>query len=239
MKNLGYLQYMWGTVPGKSFWQPAALASGGYRIVHPDGRVVRPEDHIADFAAICAQRAGHCPYGYGLNDSELDLLLAQAFDSEGAVKVGMPGSLDLRVAPMAHASNGGAVIDENAETSIPGLLACGECATGMHGSNRIGGAMVLATQVFGHRAGVRAAQVAQNTGSSSGLHDEEVDKDEVEREEGLAWLAQGLSQYAVLGGRPGHEMFAAELRQQLAKARDWRLSLSLQTGLGIASSLPC
>ncbi|MDY7002291.1 MAG: FAD-binding protein, partial [Thermodesulfobacteriota bacterium] len=47
-------------------------------------------------------------------------------------------------------------IDENGRTSVPGLFAIGECASGMHGANRIGGAMVAATQVFGARAG-RAA----------------------------------------------------------------------------------
>ncbi|MBI4804106.1 MAG: FAD-binding protein [Desulfovibrio sp.] len=239
MKNLGFLQYMWGTVPGKSFWQPAAMAGGGYGIVNPDGRTIRPEDHIADFADLCAQRSGHCPYGYGLDDSALDLFLAQGLGQEATVALAPPGNGEIRVAPMAHASNGGAVIDANGETSIPGILACGECATGMHGSNRIGGAMVLATQVFGHRAGERVAWIAQNTSIPSADHDGKMHTDEVEREDGLTWLAQGLSRYAVLGGRPGHEAFAAELRQRLAKARDWRLSLSLETGLGIATSLPC
>jgi len=239
MKNLGYLQYMWGTVPGKNFWQPAAMAAGGYSLVHPDGRVVRPQDQISGFADLCAQRSGHCPYGYGLDDSALDLFLAKGLDQEAAVKLHTPGDGEMLVAPMAHASNGGAMIDVNAETSVPGLLACGECATGMHGSNRIGGAMVLATQVFGHRAGERAAWIANNSSAISVRHDGEVHTDEAEREEGLAWLAQGLSRYAVLGGRQRHEFFTAELRQRFVMARDWQLSLCLETGLGIASSLPC
>ena len=131
MMNMGYLQYMWGSLPGKTFWQPAVLAGGGHRILHPDGSEVRPEEHIADFQNICAQRGGHCPYGYGLDDSALDLFLAQALDRDGTVTIGLPGEGEIRVAPMAHASNGGAVIGANAETSVPGLLACGECATGM------------------------------------------------------------------------------------------------------------
>lgn len=68
---------------------------------------------------------------------------------------------------MAHAGNGGAVIDAHGQTSVAGLFACGECATGMHGANRIGGAMVLATQVFGHRAGVAAARMAADAGSNA------------------------------------------------------------------------
>lgn len=239
MKNLGYLQYMWGMVPDKTFWQPAVLAAGGYHVIRPDGRVVRPEDEIAGFQEICAQRGGHCPYGHGLDDSVLDLFLAKALNQDATVTIDTPGNGYARVAPMAHASNGGAVIDVNAETSVPGLLACGECATGMHGSNRLGGAMVLATQVFGHRAGVRAAAIAANAGAFGARSDEAVATDEAERAEGLAWLAKGLSRFAILGGRPGHAGFRAELRQRLNSARDWRLSLSLETGFGIVASLPC
>ncbi len=72
-----------------------------------------------------------------------------------------PENVRFKIGLMAHASNGGVVIDQNAWTGISGLFACGECAGGMHGANRIGGAMVLATQVFGKRAGISAATYAR------------------------------------------------------------------------------
>ena len=64
---------------------------------------------------------------------------------------------------MAHSGNGGARIDNYAQTSIPGLYAVGECASGMHGANRMGGGMVLATQVFGYAAGKNAAGKIKET----------------------------------------------------------------------------
>jgi fumarate reductase (CoM/CoB) subunit A len=57
-----------------------------------------------------------------------------------------------------HSSLGGFRIDENAETTVPHLYAAGEAAAGPHGVDRIGGHMLLASQVFGARAGRHAAK---------------------------------------------------------------------------------
>ncbi|KAF0233898.1 MAG: L-aspartate [Desulfovibrionaceae bacterium] len=262
MANQGFLQFMWASAPGRTFWQPAALGTGGYRLILPDGRERAVEDllayspdmaHSADetrmqypnsLQELCSSRAGHCPFAYGLEDSALDLALASGLDDSGIVRLIQPDGAPLHLAPMAHASNGGAVIDEHGQTSVPGLLACGECATGMHGANRIGGSMVLAAQVFGHRAGLRAARIARDSdgpGASGAIQDELLGgfaEDAPKQEEGLNWLATGLSRYAVLGGTAGFASFAMEVRHRLQEARDWRLQLSLETGLGITSSLP-
>jgi succinate dehydrogenase/fumarate reductase flavoprotein subunit len=56
-----------------------------------------------------------------------------------------------------HCSLGGFRIDENAETTVAGLFAAGEVAAGPHGADRMGGHMLLASQVFGARAGKNAA----------------------------------------------------------------------------------
>lgn len=62
--------------------------------------------------------------------------------------------------PHAQCFNGGIYISEDAGTGVPGLFAAGETAGGPHGADRLGGAAIAATQVFGARAGVSAAKFA-------------------------------------------------------------------------------
>jgi L-aspartate oxidase len=62
--------------------------------------------------------------------------------------------------PVLHYQNGGLVIDEHGETTLPGLFACGEIAGGTHGRNRMMGNSLLECTVFGRRAGAKAAEVA-------------------------------------------------------------------------------
>ena len=63
--------------------------------------------------------------------------------------------------PVLHYQNGGLVIDENSETTIEGLYACGEIAGGTHGRNRMMGNSLLECCVFGRRAGKAAAEKAR------------------------------------------------------------------------------
>jgi aspartate oxidase len=74
----------------------------------------------------------------------------------------------LRIAPVAHFVAGGAVIDADGRTSVPGLFAAGEAAGGLHGANRMGGNALSETVVFGHRAGRAAAALAAGRGSTGG-----------------------------------------------------------------------
>jgi succinate dehydrogenase/fumarate reductase flavoprotein subunit len=73
----------------------------------------------------------------------------------------------VEVSIFLHCSNGGLVIDENAQTTTPGLFAAGEVAAGPHGADRLGGNMLAASQVFGKRAGRHAAEWAKQTGVPS------------------------------------------------------------------------
>jgi L-aspartate oxidase len=59
--------------------------------------------------------------------------------------------------PVLHYQNGGLVIDENGETTVDGVYACGEIAGGTHGCNRMMGNSLLECCVFGRRAGKAAA----------------------------------------------------------------------------------
>src|SRR6059058_1175369 len=62
--------------------------------------------------------------------------------------------------PVLHYQNGGLVIDEHGETTLPGLYACGEIAGGTHGRNRMMGNSLLECTFFGRRAGAAAAERA-------------------------------------------------------------------------------
>ena len=62
--------------------------------------------------------------------------------------------------PVLHYQNGGLVIDEQSETTVEGLYACGEIAGGTHGRNRMMGNSLLECTVFGRRAGRAAAEKA-------------------------------------------------------------------------------
>ena len=58
-----------------------------------------------------------------------------------------------------HTSNGGIRIDAWGQATLPGLFAVGEAA-GWQGADRLGGTMLGGSQVFGWRAGRKAAEVA-------------------------------------------------------------------------------
>lgn len=85
--------------------------------------------------------------------SRLWRITAEWFRSRGVDLERQP----IEVGLVAHAFNGGLGIDEHAESSVLGLFAAGECATGPHGADPLGGNMLLASQVFGERAGRFAA----------------------------------------------------------------------------------
>jgi succinate dehydrogenase / fumarate reductase, flavoprotein subunit len=81
----------------------------------------------------------------------------------------------MEVAPTAHYSMGGVVVDMKCRTKIKGLFAVGEVISQIHGANRLGGNSLLDTMVFGRIAGSEAARFAKEvleerkTGTPSSL----------------------------------------------------------------------
>lgn len=68
-------------------------------------------------------------------------------------------STPIEVAPTAHYSMGGVWVDpETHATDVEGLYAVGECATGVHGANRLGGNSLAECVVFGRIVGAEAAR---------------------------------------------------------------------------------
>jgi succinate dehydrogenase / fumarate reductase flavoprotein subunit len=65
----------------------------------------------------------------------------------------------MEVAPTAHYSMGGVVVDPDTHaTDVAGLYAAGEVTAGLHGANRLGGNSLAETIIFGRRAGEAAAE---------------------------------------------------------------------------------
>ncbi len=66
------------------------------------------------------------------------------------------------IKPVAHYTMGGIEVDNNSQTNLEGLFACGECANHRaHGANRLGGNSLLEIIVFGKEAGKNAAKRAK------------------------------------------------------------------------------
>ena len=71
----------------------------------------------------------------------------------------------MEVGPTTHYAMGGIRVDADTQMSAaPGLFAAGECAAGLHGSNRLGGNSLSDLLVFGKRAGEYAAKHAKENG---------------------------------------------------------------------------
>jgi len=192
LANTEFLQWFWVEAKSLAFVNP--------------GELVWPPQlqHLAQ------ARLTHCPMANGpdIADVALDLDLLARLGPGGVVHAEHRERGPLYLALAAHAGNGGALIGLQGRTSVPGLFACGECATGMHGANRLGGGMVLSALVFGARAGRAAAQEANQ--EAAGL-EPGGRKDNAAPDEGIAgldmaeahrgsaemlrWLRSGMQRY--------------------------------------------
>ena len=151
---------------------------------NPDG--TDPFAGRPDVQALLEERSGHGPFTARLSSRAIDLAM-DAARPEGLVvryrtgggklpefvrtyfdwleeAAGVRPSDELRIAPYAHAANGGILIDSDGSCGVPGLFACGEATGGMHGADRIGGLSSANGLVFGGRAGRAAATWAQGRG---------------------------------------------------------------------------
>ena len=139
--------------------------------------------------ALLGERGGHGPFSASLPDRAVDLAVSAAGPRGAAVTYDLPERLPefmqtyfdwfegafgrspaegVRIAPYAHASNGGILVDELGSTGVPGLFACGEATGGMHGADRIGGLSSANALVFGHAAGRAAADCAASVAALDG-----------------------------------------------------------------------
>ncbi len=74
----------------------------------------------------------------------------------------------MEVGPTTHYVMGGVRVDaETGQSTVPGLFGAGEVAAGMHGANRLGGNSLSDLLVFGRRAGLGAAEYANEIDSNT------------------------------------------------------------------------
>jgi succinate dehydrogenase / fumarate reductase flavoprotein subunit len=81
----------------------------------------------------------------------------------------------MEVGPTLHYFMGGVRVDAVTQMSnVPGLFACGECAAGLHGANRLGGNSLSDLIVFGKLAGDGAANYIRKLSTRPNAQDEAV-----------------------------------------------------------------
>ncbi len=83
----------------------------------------------------------------------------------------------MEVGPTCHYFMGGIRVEADTTMStVDGLFACGECAAGMHGANRLGGNSLSDLLVFGDLAGVGASNYAKQLGAVPKFNEEDAKK---------------------------------------------------------------
>jgi succinate dehydrogenase / fumarate reductase flavoprotein subunit len=83
----------------------------------------------------------------------------------------------MEVGPTTHYVMGGVRVEADSQMSnkVPGLFACGECAAGINGANRLGGNSLSDLLVLGKRAGEYAAKYAREQ-SAGQVHGDQVEE---------------------------------------------------------------
>ena len=180
LKNSEGRRFMFDDIPDNYKPQTAADAEEGWRYTQGDKSARRPPELLTrDHVARCINREVKAGRGSPHGGVFLDIawIKEKISDSEGHIKRKLPSmyhqfkelaDLDItkepmEVGPTTHYIMGGIRVDADTQMStIPGLFAAGECASGINGANRLGGNSLSDLIVFGKRAGEYAARVRQD-----------------------------------------------------------------------------
>jgi L-aspartate oxidase len=132
-----------------------AIRGEGAKLIGADGErfvdELAPRDEVA--RAIFSELARSGAGAVALDMREVDPgLFPNVVTTLRAVGIDPERSM-IPVAPAAHYMMGGIATDLNARSTLPGLLAVGECScTGLHGANRLASNSLSECFVFGARA---------------------------------------------------------------------------------------
>jgi succinate dehydrogenase / fumarate reductase, flavoprotein subunit len=173
-------QFMYGDIPEPYRNQTAKEPEEGWRYCQGDKTANRPaelltRDHVARCIVREVREGRGSPHGgVWLDISWLKKKLPNAPEH---IKRKLPsmyhqfkelGGIDItkepfEVGPTTHYIMGGVRVDAETQMSrVPGLFACGECAVGVNGANRLGGNSLSDLLVLGKRAGEAAGIYAKD-----------------------------------------------------------------------------
>jgi succinate dehydrogenase / fumarate reductase flavoprotein subunit len=184
LRNSEGKRFMFDDIPDNYKPQTASDPEEGWRYTQGDKSARRPPELLTrDHVARCIVREVKAGRGSPHGGVFLDIawIKEKLKDSEAHIKRKLPSmyhqfkelaDLDItkepmEIGPTTHYIMGGIKVDADTEmTSIPGLFAAGECASGINGANRLGGNSLSDLIVFGKRAGEHAAAFAKEHGQA-------------------------------------------------------------------------
>jgi succinate dehydrogenase / fumarate reductase flavoprotein subunit len=184
LKNSEGRRFMFDDIPDNYKPQTAADAEEGWRYTQGDKSARRPPELLTrDHVARCINREVKAGRGSPHGGVFLDIawIGEKLKDSEAHIKRKLPSmyhqfkelaDLDItkesmEVGPTTHYIMGGIRVDADTQMStIPGLFAAGECASGINGANRLGGNSLSDLIVFGKLAGEYATRFARENGAA-------------------------------------------------------------------------
>jgi succinate dehydrogenase / fumarate reductase flavoprotein subunit len=176
---------MFDDIPENYKDQTADTPEEGWRYVTGDKNARRPpelltRDHVARCIVREVKEGRGSPHGGVFLD--IAWIKEKISNSAEHIKKKLPSmyhqfmqlaNLDITTTPMevgptTHYIMGGIHVDADTQaSSVPGLFAAGECASGINGANRLGGNSLSDLLVFGKRAGEYAAKFAKENSSGS------------------------------------------------------------------------
>jgi succinate dehydrogenase / fumarate reductase flavoprotein subunit len=184
LKNREGRRFMFDDIPDNYKPQTASDPEEGWRYVTGDKTARRPPELLTrDHVARCIMREVKAGRGSPHGGVFLDIawIKEKMSNAEEHIKRKLPSmyhqfkelaDLDItkepmEIGPTTHYVMGGIRVDPDTQMStIPGLFAAGECASGINGANRLGGNSLSDLIVFGKRAGEYAAAWAKENGQA-------------------------------------------------------------------------
>jgi succinate dehydrogenase / fumarate reductase flavoprotein subunit len=193
LKNAHGERFMFKDIPDAYKNQTAKDPEEGWRYCQGDRNAQRPPELLTrDHVARCIVREVKEGRGSPHGGVYLDIAWIKEKIPKAAehIRKKLPsmyhqfkelGNLDItrepmEVGPTTHYIMGGVRVDSETQMScVPGLFACGECAAGINGANRLGGNSLSDLLVFGKRAGEHAALYAREQPAGR-IYDDQVEE---------------------------------------------------------------
>jgi len=178
LRNSEGRRFMFDDIPDLYKEQTADSEEEGWRYVIGDRDARRPpelltRDHVARCIVREVKEGRGSPHGGAFLD--ISWISEKMSNAPAHIQKKLPSmyhqfkelaGIDItkepmEVGPTTHYAMGGIRVDADTQmTGLPGLFAAGECASGLHGANRLGGNSLSDLLVFGARAGEHAAGFA-------------------------------------------------------------------------------